>query len=270
MNCDPEPKSGAETVDLFHRGRFVLVQPKGTGHRSGVDAMILASAVPGDFAGRLVDLGAGAGAAGLAVAARCPLAQVVLAEKEPVMVSFARKTLNHESNQALARRVSLVESDVTLTGKRRVAAGLEDNAFDFAILNPPFNKAADRRTPDPVKAGAHVMQDGLFEAWLRTASAIVRPGGGIALIARPQSIADILLAMDGRFGALKIVAIHPRPQESAIRIVVTGVRASRAAMRLDPPLVLHGAADHAFLPRADAINNGRLGLFEPIVELRHL
>ena len=52
-----------ETVDIFHRGRFVLVQPKGAGHRSGVDAMILAASVPSGFSGLLADLGAGAGAA---------------------------------------------------------------------------------------------------------------------------------------------------------------------------------------------------------------
>ena len=270
MNCAPDTGQIAETTDVFHRGRFVLVQPKGIGHRSGVDAMTLASAVPGDFAGRVIDLGAGAGAAGLAVAARCQGACVTLVENEPVMVAFARRTLDHQSNQGFARRISLVQSDVTLTGKRRVEAGMPDNGFDFAIMNPPFNKPADRSTPDRLKAGAHVMQDGLFEAWLRTASAVVKPGGGVALIARPQSIGDILEAMKGRFGALRIVPVHPRAHEAAIRIVVCGTRASRAAMRFETPLILHGPEGHAFLPRSSAINNGRIGLFDPIVGLADL
>jgi len=34
-----------ETVDAFHYGRFHVVQPKGRGHRSGMDAMLLASLV---------------------------------------------------------------------------------------------------------------------------------------------------------------------------------------------------------------------------------
>ena len=74
MNSKTEPPKAeplGESVDAFHRGRFVLVQPKGAGHRSGVDAMILAAAVPSGFAGRVADLGAGAGAAGLAASARC-------------------------------------------------------------------------------------------------------------------------------------------------------------------------------------------------------
>ncbi|MFC0209530.1 methyltransferase, partial [Chelativorans intermedius] len=56
------------TVDAFHRGRFHLVQPAERGHRAGLDAMLLAGAVPRAFCGQLADLGAGAGAAGLAVA----------------------------------------------------------------------------------------------------------------------------------------------------------------------------------------------------------
>lgn len=74
MNPETENDAG-ETLDVFHRGAFHLVQPALKGHRSGVDAMILASAVPNGFAGRVADLGSGAGAAGLAVAlaARAPL-----------------------------------------------------------------------------------------------------------------------------------------------------------------------------------------------------
>jgi tRNA1(Val) A37 N6-methylase TrmN6 len=253
----------SETVDTFHRGKFVLVQPKGAGHRSGIDAMILAAAVPSGFSGHAIDLGAGAGAAGLAVAGRCPQARVTLAENDPFMLAFAARTLQHESNQSLAGRLSIIDSDVTLTGERRVAAGLGDNAFDFAFMNPPFNLPHDRRTPDPVKAGAHVMTDGLFDVWLRTAAAIVKSGGGMALIARPQSIAEILSALKGRFGGLRIVPVHPREGEAAIRIVITGTRGSRAAMQLESPLVLHGPVGHAFLARATSINNGQAGLFDP-------
>src|SRR5262245_32922512 len=86
------------TLDAFHRGRFWLVQPKGTGHRAGMDAMMLAAAVPSDFSGRLADFGAGAGAAGLAVAARCPEAQVVLVENSAEMVAFAERTVGHPEN----------------------------------------------------------------------------------------------------------------------------------------------------------------------------
>ncbi len=254
-SSENEDEAG-ETLDVFHRGAFHLIQPALKGHRSGVDAMILASAVPNGFAGRVVDLGSGAGAAGLAVASRCSDTSITLVERSAFMADFARKSIAHPLNAALAGRISVIEADVALRGKARLAAGLVDNSFDFAIMNPPFNEARDRSTPDPLKAEAHVMPEGMFEQWVRTAAGIVKPGGGIAIIARPGSICPILEALSGRFGGLKIVPVQPRPDAAAIRIVVTGTRGSRAGLSLMPALVLHGSEGHGFTRRADGINNG--------------
>lgn len=249
------------TLDAFHRGDFLVMQPKRGGHRAGMDAMMLAAAVPGGFSGRLADLGAGAGAAGLAVASRCRQAHVVLVERSPEMAAFARASVAHPGNGRIACRADVLEADVTLTGKARVAAGLGDAAFDFAIMNPPFNEARDRPTPEAMKRDAHVMAPGLFERWVRTAAAVVRPRGGLALIARPQSLQDILAALGGRFGDCRIVPVLPRPTAAAIRIIVRGTRGSRAGLSIEPPLVLHGETGHGHAPRADAVCNGREALF---------
>jgi tRNA1(Val) A37 N6-methylase TrmN6 len=249
------------TVDAFHRGDFFLVQPRGRGHRAGMDAMMLAAAVPSSFSGRLADFGAGAGAAGLAVASRCSRAKVALIELSPDMTEYALLSLAHAGNAHLAQRASVIEADVTLTGKRRQAAGLTDASFDFVIMNPPFNPGIDRPSPDPLKREAHVMVgDGSFEGWLRTAAAVVRPGGGLAIIARPDSLAPILEALKGRFGGTAILPIHPRAETPAIRVVLRAVRGSRAGLALHPPLVLHEDGER-FSAKADAINNGKASLF---------
>lgn len=249
------------TLDAFHRGDFHVVQPARGGHRSGMDAMMLAAAVPGSFAGRLADLGAGAGAAGLAVASRCPAARVVLVERSPEMAGMAHRTIAHPGNARIAGRAQVLVADVALAGNARVAAGLDDASFDFAILNPPFNEGRDRPTPDMLKRDAHVMPADLFETWIRTAAAIVKPRGGIALIARPQSLAPILAALRGRFGGCRIVPVLPRATHAAIRIIVRGTRGSRAGLSIEPPLILHGDSGHGHAPRADAVCNGRESLF---------
>lgn len=251
----------AYTLDAFHRGDFWLVQPKGAGHRAGVDAMMLAAAVPSTFAGRLADFGAGAGAAGLAVASRCPEASVTLVENAPEMADFASLTLEHERNTHLRSRASVLVADVTLTGRARERAGLADGGFDYVIMNPPFNAARDRPTPDALKQKAHVMEDGLFESWIRSAAAVTRPRGGLAVIARPVSLAPILAALAGRFGSAEILPVHARADTPAIRIVVRARRASRGALTLRPPLVLHDGPGDGFSARADAINNGKAALF---------
>jgi len=251
------PMTVRETVDAFHYGRFHLVQPKGIGHRSGMDAMLLAALVTGEGPMRVADLGAGAGAAGLAVAARIGEAEVLLVERSPLMAGFARKTLALPENAAFSSRVSVLEADVALSGKARIAAGLADDVFDHVIMNPPFNDGMDSRTPDALKAEAHAMEHDLFERWIKTAGAIMKPGGQLSLIARPQSIAEIIAACGRRFGGIEITALHARAGESALRILVTAVKGSRTRLALRMPLVMHEPGQHDFTPFVDDLNNGR-------------
>lgn len=249
------------SLDAFHRGRFVLVQPK-RGHRAGMDALVLAAALPAGFTGHVVDLGAGAGAASLAVLSRCPTATALLVEREAVTVDAARLTLARPENQAFAARAKVLEGDVELSGSARAKAGLVNASADAVIMNPPFNAPDDRASADTLRSDAHVLRPGLLDAWVRTAAAIARSNGLFALIARPSSLKPALDALDGRFGAIELVGIHPRPDEPAIRFVIRGRKGSRAALGLQPPLVLHGPDGNGFTPRADDILNGRLGLFD--------
>ncbi|ESZ29875.1 methyltransferase [Mesorhizobium sp. L2C084A000] len=255
------PDTPAHTVDAFHRGRFWLVQPKQGGHRAGMDAMMLAASVPSTFGGRLADFGAGAGAAGLAVLSRCPAAEAVLVERAPEMAAFAAATLAHPGNAHLSDRASVLGADVTVSGRARAAAGLADNDFDFVIMNPPFNAPRDRATSDRLRKEAHVMEDGLFESWIRSAAAVVRPRGGFAVIARPEQLGAILDAIAGRFGDAEMLAVHPRPDAAAIRIVVRAALGTRGKLAIRPPLMLHAQSGNGPDERSEMITNGLASLF---------
>ena len=246
------------TLDAFHNGRFFLVQPADAGHRAGMDAMLLAATVADGAAGVLADLGAGAGAAGLAAISRLPGLSAVLIERAPVMADCARRSLALAENAHLASRARVIEADVSLEGRQRLAAGLADNAFDYVILNPPFNSGSDRKTPDPLKAEAHAMEsDDLFERWLRTAAAILKPGGQVSVIARPESMAQVLVAIGNRFGGVEITPVIPRPADDAIRILVTAIKGSRARMSLRDRILIHEGAGHVFSNEMNDLANGR-------------
>ena len=251
------------TIDAFHRGRFHLVQPAHKGHRAGLDAMLLAGAVPGAFSGHLVDLGAGAGAAGYAVASRCKNAKILLVERSPEMAECAQKSIALPDNAEFADRISVLQADVEATGRQRVAAGLTDNAFNFVIMNPPFNGPNDRASPDSLRRDAHVMTDGLLESWIRTAAAIGAANSSFAIIARAESLGEILTACAGRFGSAEIRPIYPRPQSAAIRIIIRARKGARGMLKLLPPLTLHLENGRDFTPEAYAIINGEVALFAP-------
>ena len=227
------------SIDAFHKGGFFLAQPKNRGHRSGVDAMLLAALVDKGATGYLADLGAGAGAAGLAVAYRNDI-DVVLVETVLEMAECAEKSRNLPENVTFADRVSVLNADVELAGQARVHAGLQDNHFDHVIMNPPFNEAGDRTTPDLLKAKAHAISgDDFFEKWVKTAAAISKAQGQLSLIARPSSLGKIINACAGRFGGLEITNVQPRADEDAIRILVTGIKGSKARLNLRPAIIMH-------------------------------
>ncbi len=172
--------------------------------------MLLASALPSSFAGTVFDLGAGSGAAALAVLSRCAKATAVLVENASEMVDCAERTLALPGNALLSGRTRLVAADVTLAGKDREAAGLGSGAADAVIFNPPFNDLRDRASSDALRREAHVMTEDLFDRWIRTAAAIAAPNAWCAVIFRPRHLQDVLQAMQGRFGGLG-AAVRPSP-----------------------------------------------------------
>jgi tRNA1(Val) A37 N6-methylase TrmN6 len=244
----------------FHRGGFEALQPVGFGHRAGSDALLLAASLPQGASGALADLGAGAGVAGLAALAVNPGLHAVLVEIDPVMADIARRNLSLEPNAAISRRAEVLLADATLTGRQRERAGLMPDSFEFVIMNPPYNDDRHRPPADPRKALAHMMGTGGLEPWMRTAAAILRPGGALHLVYRTDRLGDVIASSQGRFGGLSIMALHSKRNEPASRVIVRAVRGSRAPLRIYPGITLHGD-NGAQTAEAEAALNGRSRLF---------
>lgn len=249
-------ESRNETIDAFYRGRFAVVQPKGGGHRSGADALLLAAALPCGLEGRAADLGAGAGVVGLALACRSPGLGVSLVENEPAMLDCACRSLALPVNAALSPRLSIVDADVTAPAAERRRRGLANDSFDLVATNPPFNLGGERVSPDPVRARAHAASSPDFlDCWMRAAAALLKAKGELAVILRPNGLLALLQAADRRLGAVRILPVHARADEPAIRIVCRLTKGSRAPLRLLPGFVLH-RPDGAFSEEAEAVFRG--------------
>jgi tRNA1(Val) A37 N6-methylase TrmN6 len=242
--------------DRLFDGRLILHQPD-SGHRIGTDAILLAAAAPPLERGLIVDVGAGAGAVGLALAQIHLRAEAVLLEKNPLAAAFARQNV---SANDLSARVRVVEADLFDAATRK-AQGLVE-AADLVVTNPPFLRAHESRiSPDCDRAMAHVLDEGGIEKWLRASLALLRSGGTFVAIHRADALDALLLALSGRLGALEILPIFPKQGEKAIRVVVRGRKGAKTPLALLQGLVLHGA-DGRFTPQAEEIHRRGRGLFE--------
>ncbi|PNG24952.1 tRNA1(Val) (adenine(37)-N6)-methyltransferase [Methylocella silvestris] len=247
--------AGAQPVraDAFLGGKVTLYQ-SARGHRAGTDAALLAAAAPADFSGFVLDIGAGVGAASIALAATRPGAHIGLVEIDAEAAELARKNLGLN---ALAERGRVFEADALSPPSRR-AAELADESADLVISNPPFlDPARSRASPDEGRRRAHVMREGGpagVAAWLIACLALTRPGGSCILIHRPDSLAALLAALEGRAGGAVLMPIHPRAGAAAIRILLRARKGSRAPFSIVPGLIIHD--ESGLTPQSDAIHRG--------------
>ena len=243
------------TDDAFLGGKLSILQPR-TGYRAGLDAVLLAAATPvrAGAGETVLDAGAGVGVAGLCVAARVQDALVTLVEIEPELAALA---VENAARNGLSQRVAVVTADVAAGGSAfNVAADgtkLMPAAFAHVLANPPY-LAAGRGTepPDRLKASAHQMDGGDLDAWMRFLATAAAAGATATIIHRADALGALLSALDGRFGALKVFPIFPRTGAAASRVIVQGIKGSRAPMAVLPGLVLHDAGN-AFRPEVEAI-----------------
>ncbi len=222
--------------DAVLGGRLRLRQPR-RGHRVGHDAILLAAATAARAGEHAADLGAGVGAAGLALAQRVAGLDLTLVEIDPALAALAAE--NAERNK-LADRVRTVlcdvEDEVTMAG-----AGISPGSLDRVLMNPPFNDPRRQNvSPDPRRRLAHVADPGLLGRWVASAARLLKPQGVLTLIWRAEGLDDVLAALEPAFGAAAVQPVYPRTEAAAIRVLVRAVKGGAGARSDLPGLVLNG------------------------------
>jgi tRNA1(Val) A37 N6-methylase TrmN6 len=225
---------GQVTEDTFLGGRLHLRQPK-SGHRAGHDAMLLAAATPARPGQRVVDFGAGVGAAGLAVARRVAGIELVLVEIDAGLADLAR-----ENAAANAIPAEIIVLDVTSAADVFAASGLTPDSVAVVLMNPPFNDPARHRaSPDQARSVAHVATATTLESWVHASRRILKSGGVLSLIWRADGLAEVLAALDRGFGSLAILPVHADAASPAIRVLVRAIKGGKAPTQIHAALLLN-------------------------------
>jgi tRNA1(Val) A37 N6-methylase TrmN6 len=131
-------------------------------------------------------------------------------------------------------------------------------------MNPPFNDPERQNvSPDPRRRLAHVGAVGMLPIWIKTAVRLLAANGVLTLIWRADDMARVLEALGG-FGAVALMAVHPKPGAPAIRVLVRAVKGARAPLQLLPGLTLNDADGR---PSAEAEAVLRAGDILPLARL---
>jgi tRNA1(Val) A37 N6-methylase TrmN6 len=221
----------AFTEDRLLGGRIRLKQPA-TGYRVAIDPVFLAAAVPAEPHQLVLDVGCGAGAAMLCLAARVPHSRLVGLEMQRDLVRLAGDNIILNGLEA---RASVMIGDLLHPPPR-----LSPGAFDHVMANPPFHQ---RGHGDPVatsgKSTATVEGEADLADWVRFSLAMVCSKGTVTFVHRADRIDALLGQIAGRAGEVVIFPLWPGQGNAASRILVRARKQVAAPARLAPGLVLH-------------------------------
>ncbi len=218
-------------------GRVRHAQPL-AGHRTGLEPVLLAAAVPARPGERVLEGGTGSGAALLCLAARVPGLRGVGMERDPAMAALARA--NATANGA---DLTILEGDI--------ATLHPDGVFDHALANPPWH-GQGTASPEPLRESAKRGAPGLLALWAARLAAPLRHRGTLTLVTAAAALPAALAALQAaNCGSPAVLPLWPRAGQPAVLVLLQGSKGGRGPCRLLPGLVLH-AAD-GFTQEADLV-----------------
>jgi tRNA1(Val) A37 N6-methylase TrmN6 len=234
------------TTDALLGGLVRLKQPR-KGQRASADAVMLAAAITAKSGAQVLELGCGSGVAMLCVAARLKNVHVAGLELQSALAALCARNI---AENDFEDRLSVYEGDL----RARRIAGLTPNSFDQVFANPPYFDAARHRvSPHAGRAVARAeAEDADVGHWVAAMLRYARPNAGLTLIHKAERLGDILAALEGKAGAIRVIPLWSKAGQPAKRVIVRAVKGSKAPLTLTPGLVLH-QADGSYLPEIDAV-----------------
>ena len=224
-------------IETFLGGKVRVDQPL-DGFRSGLDAVMLAAAIPARPGQTALELGAGSGAASLCLASRVPHLTVTGVEIDPALAAAAGR---NAAVNGMTARVSFAAADILA-----LPPDLKRD-FDHVLANPPFHDG--QKSPDPARARA-LADSGKLADWLRVGLQRTISNGYFTTILRADRLDEALAALPA--GGVSVFPLWPRSGEVAKRIIIQVRKGSSAAIRLLPGLILH-AESGDYTSEADAV-----------------
>lgn len=224
---------GHVTRDDFLGGALHILQPA-TGYRSGIDAVLLAASVPARPGEDILDLGCGAGVAGLCIASRVPGTNISGLELQAAYANLAR--LNAAENKL---NLHVHDGDVASPPEALKAA-----QFDHVIANPPyFQRSKSTPAPDNGRDTALGGDTPLCD-WVKTAAKRTKPKGCVTFIQRADRTAELIACALPYLGSLELLPLAPRIGKNAKLVLLRGRRGVNADFRLHAPWYLHAGERH--------------------------
>ena len=235
-----------ERTDDTGFGGIRVIQTRGSGY--GVDAVLLAAfaagetgARPAAAGSRIADLGTGCGIVAFILHHKLSGAKLTGYDVSPAATDRAKRAC---ALNGLEGDIDFVCADVNelASGSGRSSSGIS-GIYDAVVSNPPYF----RKTPDEPKAAEpderyiarhEVSAD--ISCFCSAASDMLKEGGSLYLVHRPDRLADIICAMrDAGIEPKELQMVTPRAGAAANIVLIRGAKGAGPELRILPDIPVH-------------------------------
>lgn len=198
------------------------------GHRSGFEPVLMAALVPARQTDHILEVGTGAGAALLCLAARVTGVRGTGLEREAAMARLAARNFADNGFGTL----QAVQGDAT---RLPFAA----QTFHHVMANPPWFGAHNTPSPDSIRALAHHAPCATLSLWIAELLRVLRARGSLTLALPAFAYTEALACLRPHCGGLSLLPLWPRAGQKAKIILIQAQKASHAPDSVCAGLVLH-------------------------------
>lgn len=220
-----------ERIDDLERNGYGIIQRK-DGFCFGMDAVLLSGFVQVKESEEVLDLGTGTGIIPILLEAKTKGKHFTGLEIQEEIADMARRSV---CLNELEEKVRIVLGDIKEAGKLFAKA-----SFDVVTSNPPYiHDAHGLKNPGELKAISRHEILCTLEDVVREAAGLVKPGGRVYLVHRPQRLIEIIWVMKQyKLEPKRLKFAHPFIDREANMVLIEAVRGGGAMVKVEKPVIV--------------------------------
>lgn len=215
-------------------GKSLCILQDTEGFCFGVDAVLLARFAKIRKGARVLDMGTGFGVIPLILAADSPAGKLVGIDIQEKSIALAKQSaeMNELSNLSfLCRDLRTFPGDPE--------GGYE--SYDVITCNPPYRSAGSGfvSPDDSVAIARHEITCTLPDV-CRTAAALLKTGGKLCMIHRPDRLPEIFTAMQAHgLEPKRLRPVHSTAQKPPVMVLIEAAKGANPSLLWEKPLVIY-------------------------------
>lgn len=202
-----------ERLDDLVRGGLKIIQSP-SAFCFSMDAVLLSNFASVKKGDKIVDLGTGTGVIPLLISTRANVDQIIGLEIQEESVHRAKRSIR---GNKLENLIHVTRGDIC-----EAASLLGIGKFDLVVSNPPYLPVGrgDQNSLSSIAIAKHEVLCTL-ENVINSAARLVKYGGRVALVHRPDRLTDIILLMNKyRLKPRRMQLVNPRPGSKPNMILI--------------------------------------------------